>query len=88
MPLEIAPGAYGKYIAYLYGVGHEGVETLFDVVAIKYVPTPEDPDIVVPDTGSFFKNLNISNEDYIITGLIIFFVFSIIGFGIVARKKR
>jgi hypothetical protein len=41
-----------------------------------------------PDTGSFFQNLNISKEDYLITGLIVFFILGIVGFGIVARGKR
>ena len=42
----------------------------------------------VPDTGAFFQNLNISKEDYLITGLLIFFVFAVVGFGIVARGRR
>ena len=41
----------------------------------------------VPDTGAFFQNLNISKEDYLITGLLIFFVFAVVGFGIVAKSR-
>lgn len=44
----------------------------------------------VPNTGVFFQNLNISKEDYLVTGLIVFFVIGIVAFGIIARdnKKR
>ena len=42
----------------------------------------------VPDTGRFFQGLNISKEDYLVTGLIIFFVFGIVAFGIVTRNNR
>ena len=41
--------------------------------------------IAVPDTGGFFQNLNISKEDYLVTGLIIFFTLGIVGFVIVAK---
>ena len=41
-----------------------------------------------PDTGLFFQNLNISKEDYLITGLIIFFIFAVVGFAIVARNHK
>ncbi len=41
-----------------------------------------------PNTGFFFQGLNISKEDYLITGLIIFFVFGVVAFGIVARGSK
>lgn len=44
--------------------------------------------VEVPNTGSVFKNLNISKEDYLVTGLLIFFIFGIVGFGIIARGNR
>ena len=44
--------------------------------------------IAVPDTGGLFQNLNISKEDYLITGLLIFFVFGIVGLGIVMRSDK
>ena len=62
-----------------------------------YTPTQkplrytEEEEIPVPgtaDTGHFFQNLNISKEDYIITGLIVFFVFGVVAFGIVARGNN
>ncbi len=46
------------------------------------------PDTDVPDTGYFFQNLNISREDYLITGLIVFFVFGIVAFSIVAKGSK
>lgn len=41
-----------------------------------------------PDTGLFFQNLNISKEDYLITGLMVFFIFAIVGFAIVAKNRK
>ena len=46
------------------------------------------PHTDVPDTGRFFRNLNIASEDYLVTGLIVFFVLGIVAFGIVTRSKR
>ena len=46
------------------------------------------PDTGVPDTGGFFRNLNISREDYLVTGLIVFFIVGVVGFGVVARSRR
>ena len=46
-------------------------------------------DIPVPgtaDTGHLFKDLNISKEDYLVTGLIVFFVFGVVAFGVVAKS--
>ncbi len=44
--------------------------------------------IPVPDTGTFFQGLNISKEDYLITGLIIFFVVGICGIYLVTRSGK
>lgn len=43
-------------------------------------------EIIVPDTGNFFQGLNISREDYLITGLIAFMVIGVVAFGIVKRN--
>lgn len=40
------------------------------------------------DTGGLFKNVNIAKEDYLISGLILFFVLGIVAFGVVARDKK
>lgn len=50
---------------------------------IKYQGTSP----VVPDTGSFFQGLNISREDYLITGLIAFMAIGVVAFSIVARNR-
>ena len=44
--------------------------------------------MVVPDTGGFFRGLNISREDYLITGLVVFMILGVVAFGIVARNKK
>lgn len=48
----------------------------------------EVPNAGTPDTGGLFKNLNISREDYLVTGLILFFVLGVVAFGIVARGHK
>lgn len=60
-----------------------------------YTPTRKpldfEEDIYVPDTsytGQFFHGLNISKEDYLVTGLLIFFIFGIVAFGIVLRSNK
>ena len=76
-----------------------------DDATVKYVPKSDpgpgpgpnpgpnpnpNPDPEVPDTGSnLFKDLNISNADYIVTGLLAFgFVTAFAIFLIVRRNKR
>ena len=44
--------------------------------------------VPVPDTGGLFQGLNISREDYLITGLVVFMIIGIVAFGIVARNRR
>ena len=58
----------------------ESVEVEFDS---GFVPHTD-----VPDTGRFFQNLNISKEDYLVTGLIMFFVLGIVAFGIVTSNRK
>lgn len=64
-------------------------ETLYIplVITIDYDPGTV-PDAGTPDTGSFFRNLNISSEDYLTTGLIVFFVLGIVAIGIVLSGRR
>ena len=54
-------------------------------ILLKIKHQGESP--VVPDTGSFFKGLNITREDYLITGLIAFMVVGVVAFGIVKRGR-
>ncbi|MBQ3441316.1 hypothetical protein IJG27_03335 [Candidatus Saccharibacteria bacterium] len=44
--------------------------------------------IVVPDTGSFFQGLNMTREDYLITGLVVFVVIGTVAFWIVKRNRK
>ena len=44
--------------------------------------------IPVPNTGTLFSNLNISRADYLVTGLIIFFVAAILGIVFVTKGKN
>ncbi len=48
----------------------------------------EIPDAGKPDTGGLFKNVEISKEDYLTTGVIIFFILGIVAFGVVAKGKK
>jgi len=47
-----------------------------------------DKTIVVPDTGGFFQGLNISREDYLITGAVVFAIIGVVAFGVVARNRN
>ena len=44
--------------------------------------------IPVPNTGTLFSNLNISRTDYLVTGLMIFFVAAILGIVLVTKGKN
>ncbi len=57
------------------------------ILTIEYKATVV-PDAGAPDTGGLFQNLNISKEDYLISGLMVFFVLGIVAFGVVARNKK
>lgn len=48
----------------------------------------EVPDAGTPDTGGLFKNANISKEDYLTTGVIVFFILGIVAFGVVSRGSK
>lgn len=43
--------------------------------------------ITPPKTGALFSNLNIAKEDYLITGLLIFFILSVVAFGAITRSR-
>lgn len=44
--------------------------------------------VYVPNTGAMLKKLNIAKEDYIITGVLIFFVLSVVALGAVIRGRK
>ena len=49
---------------------------------------PYDTDLPVPNTGSFFGGTNISNSDYLITGLIIFGTIGIFGVYFILKDRK
>ena len=57
------------------------------VITINYTPS-QVPDAGAPDTGGLFQNLNISSEDYLTTGLIMFFILGIVALGIVISGRK
>ncbi len=83
--LNLPSGEYSLGISYLDEHGTEIHES--QVSDIQFTAA-EVPDAGVPDTGGLFQNLNISNEDYLISGLIVFFVFGIVALGIILRDKK
>lgn len=46
-----------------------------------------DGGIIVPDTGGLFQGLNISREDYLITGAVVFAIIGIVAFGVVKKNR-
>ncbi len=56
-------------------------------LTIDYTAT-EVPDAGAPDTGGLFQNLNISSEDYLTTGLIMFFTLGVVALGIIASGRK
>lgn len=63
-----------KYTAQDEDIGGEGEE--------------EDKAIIVPDTGGLFQGLNISREDYLITGAVVFMIIGVVAVGVIRRKHR
>ncbi len=59
-----------------------GIGSRFEIVVDKI------PSAGAPDTGGPFQNLEISRADYLATGLLVFFVFAIVAFGVVLRGRK
>ncbi len=53
-----------------------------------YILTLDYEAIVVPNTGGFFRELNISKEDYLITGLLVFFIVGVVALGIILKDNK
>lgn len=80
------PSGIYKLKAYSYNIDGK---LLYDPINLTTeYKAAEVPDAGTPDTGGLFQNLNISKEDYLVSGLIVFFVLGIVAFGIVARTKK
>ena len=84
---DLAPGKYTiKITAYNRNDEALSVNYLYKVIDDKKViPVP---DTSAPDTGGLFRNLNISQADFLITGLIVFFMVGIAGIVFVARRDK
>ncbi|MBR3138805.1 hypothetical protein IKG38_02240 [Candidatus Saccharibacteria bacterium] len=82
---DLKPGMYTiKIVAY----DRDG-EPLFNRELSKKIE--EDmpvPDTNAPDTGGLFKNIGVSQSDFLITGLIMFFVAGITGAFIIGKKNK
>lgn len=86
----------GKYTiaTTAYNAGGDPLYQAYDTIFTykpDVQPAPddeEDEDIVVPNTGGLFESLNISQSDYLITGLIIFFVVGVGGAIFIAKSKN
>ena len=90
IPLDLSQvGCQEQLYLYAYHIEADNSQTL--LYSRPYLMTttcPEVPDTGAPDTGGLFQNLNISKEDYLITGLIVFFVLGVVALGIVARNRK
>lgn len=80
MPDDLPGGDYTVEITAKDG------STVVDKYVVIYTSS-NPPHAGSPDTGGLFKNLNISKVDYLVTGLIIFFVFAVVGAGIIIRGR-
>lgn len=82
LPIEkFKPGTYRVEVVAKDASGKELYKP-YGAGTFKYDPTK------VPDTGSFFSNLNISRADYLITGLIAFFAFGLFGICFILKKQK
>ncbi len=77
---NIPAGSYTIAVG-AYDINDELIYKTFDVVFIY------DP-VKVPDTGGFFRTLNISKSDYLATGLIIFFTAGFIGILFIFKNRK
>lgn len=81
----------GKYIIAITALDVNGnpLHTPYELV-FDYNPAevPDVPDTNAPDTGGLMTMLNISQSDYLVTGLLVFFIVGIAGIYIVAKGRR
>lgn len=97
LPLISVPGASGKlelpfvtdnYPAGTYTITISALDGDGNVIYLPYKMTYEYEDVKVPNTGALFNNLNISQSDYLITGLIVFFLIGFGGLFFIARDRK
>lgn len=76
----------GEYTVTVTAYDEDG-NVIYKPYVFHYTST-KVPDAGAPDTGGLFQNLNIAKEDYLITGLIVFFVIGVVAFAIVAKGRQ
>ena len=74
---------FGEYVVSVTTFGKSG-----QVLYKSYDTIANYEAVKTPDTGNAFKNLNISQSDYLITGLVVFFLVGISGLWFVKTHKR
>lgn len=74
----------GDYTIVIDAMNHEDKDLYKRVILTVHY----DGKIVVPDTGNFFKNLNIASSDYLITGIGVFLVVGIGGLVLIGKRNK
>lgn len=85
LPFASYGATTGKYRIVLSGIDTSGRSIDPVVIEINYVAPPA-PD--APDTGAFKGDLNITKEDFLVTGLIVFAAATGLAFYILTHKKE
>jgi hypothetical protein len=83
--LDMASGTYKILTTGFAGENGTGMNIGSSLVTFDYT-SPDSPN--VPDTGSLLTSLNISNADYLITGIVGFTAISIAALFIVLKSKK
>ena len=79
----------GEYTIEIVAVDSNGVELSKKYLTTKVGEEPIPvPDTSAPDTGRLFNNLNISQSDFLITGLMIFFLVGICGIVFISKRGK
>ncbi len=85
---DLAPGRYTiKITAYNRNKGILSIKYLYKIIEDEGEDIPV-PDTSAPDTGGLFKNLNISQADFLITGLSLFLVVGIGGIIFISKRDK
>ena len=79
--------ASGKYTINIVAKDANGIIP-YDQNMEKDVANVPVPSADTPDTGGFFRNIGVSQSDFLISGLVVFFVVGISGIVIISRKSK
>ena len=81
---DLAPGEYTIKVTAKDASG----EDLFVRDLSKEISDIPVPSADTPDTGSFFRNIGVSQSDFLISGLVVFFVIGLCGIVVISRKSK